>query len=178
MGHDSTTPTTGAPSVPIIATTVMQAKRSVYNTLISMVQHSPELEPRSIVYSAIGQERLYVPTTDGECFPLSNDIDGLQGLDPSLAIVDEIGFQPIDAWGSMLMAQGKRPRSLIMGKGTPGVDHDNALYQIRQALSEGGSIPRFVYREYSADPDCDHRDHKQWRKANPALRSRFLRIWP
>ena len=54
--------------------------------------------------------------------------------------------------------------------------HDNALYQIRQALSEGGSIPRFVYREYSADPDCDHRDHKQWRKANPALRSRFLRI--
>ena len=42
MGHDSTTPTTGAPSVPIIATTVMQAKRSVYNTLISMVQHSPE----------------------------------------------------------------------------------------------------------------------------------------
>lgn len=166
---------TGSPSVPVIATTVMQAKRSVYNTAVSMVTHDPELETRAIIYSAIGQERIFVPSVEGEMFPMSNDIDGLQGLDPSLAIVDEIGFQPMDAWGAMLMAGGKRSRSLILGMGTPGVEHDNALYQLRKVLADGGSIPRFYFREFSAEPGCDHRDRDQWRSANPAIKAGFLR---
>jgi phage terminase large subunit-like protein len=108
-------------------------------------------------------------------FPMSNDIDGLQGLDPSLGIADEIGFQPEDAWGALIMAGGKRSRSLVLGMGTPGVEHDNALFRTRKVITEGGNIPRFYFREYAADPGCDHTDRDQWRKANPAIGAGFLR---
>jgi hypothetical protein len=75
----------------------------------------------------------------------------------------------------LLMSGGKRPRSLILGKGTPGIDHDNALFNIRKLLAEGGQIPRFHFREFAADPGCDYRDRDQWRKANPAIATGFLR---
>ena len=166
---------TGAPQVPVIATTVGQAIRSVYGPAVSMIKAEPELRDRSLIFSGIATPRVEVPSTEGVIFPISNDIDGLQGLDPSVAIADEIGFQPEDAWGALLMAGGKRPRSLIMGKGTPGVDHDNALYLLRQRMAEGGVFPRFHYREFAADHECSIRDVDQWRKANPAIVSGFLR---
>ena len=166
---------TGAPQVPIIATTVGQAIRSVYGPAVSMVKAEPELRDRALIFSGIATPRIEVPTTEGVMFPISNDIDGLQGLDPSVAIADEIGFQPEDAWGALVMSGGKRGRSLVMGKGTPGIEHDNALYSIRKLLAEGGAIPRFHFREFAADPGCRIDDREQWAKANPAIASGFLR---
>ena len=166
---------TGAPQVPIIATTVGQAIRSVYGVGVSMIKAEKELADRALIFSGIATPRVEIPSVEGVMFPISNDIDGLQGLDPSVAIADEIGFQPEDAWGALLMAGGKRPRSLIMGKGTPGVDRDNALFLIRKRLAEGGQIPRFHFREFAADPGCNHHDRDQWHKANPAIRTGFLR---
>jgi phage terminase large subunit-like protein len=167
---------TGAPQVPIIATRIHQAIRAAYGPAVSMIRAEPELDTRAIIYTGIATPRVFVPTTQGEMFPMSNDIDGLQGLDPSLAIADEIGFQPEDAWGALLMAGGKRSRSLVLGMGTPGVEHDNALYGVRKTIAEGGVIPRFYWREYAADPGCAVDDRAQWRKANPAIGSKFLRI--
>jgi phage terminase large subunit-like protein len=167
---------TGAPQVPIIATRVHQAIRAAYGPAVSMIRAEPELDSRAIIYTGIGTQRVWVPTTQGEMFPMSNDIDGLQGLDPSLAIADEIGFQPEDAWGALLMAGGKRSRSLTLGMGTPGVEHDNALYGIRKTIAEGGTIPRFYFREFAADPGCAVDDRAQWQKANPAIEARFLRV--
>lgn len=167
---------TGAPQVPIISTRIAQAIRAAYGPAVSMINAEPELRDRAIIYTGVSAPRVYVPTTDGEMFPMSNDIDGLQGLDPSLAIADEIGFQPEDAWASLLMAGGKRSRSLVLGMGTPGIEHDNALYAIRKVIAEGGTIPRFYYREYAADPGCSVHDRAQWLKANPAIRSKFLRV--
>jgi phage terminase large subunit-like protein len=166
---------TGAPQVPVIATTVGQAIRSVYGPAVSMIKAEPELLNRCLIFSGIATPRVEVPFNEGVLFPISNDIDGLQGLDPSVALADEIGFQPEDAWGALLMAGGKRPRSLTMGKGTPGVDHQNALYLLRKRLAEGGQIPRFHFREFAADPGCDYRDRDQWHKANPAIETGFLR---
>ena len=60
-------------------------------------------------------------------FPVASDLAGLQGLDPSLAVVDEIGFMPVACWNALVLASGKRPQSLVVGIGTPGIDHDNAL---------------------------------------------------
>lgn len=167
---------TGAPQVPIIATTVGQAIRSVYAPALSMIKHEQELLNRANIFSGVSTPRVEVHFNEGTMFPLSNDIDGLQGLDPSIAIADEIGFQPEDAWGALLMAGGKRTRSLIMGKGTPGVDHDNALYLLRKRLAEGGNVPRLHFREFNGDPGCRVDDRRQWRKGNPALRSGFLRV--
>lgn len=164
----------GAPQVPIIATTVGQAIRSVYGVASAMVRAERELESRSLIYTGIATPRIVVPATNAEMFPIANDVDGLQGLDPTIAIVDEVGFQPIEAWDALLLAGGKRPNSLIFGLGTPGLDRENALWHLRSLLREGQRLPGFVFREYAADEDCDIGDTKQWKKANPALAAGYL----
>jgi len=167
---------TGAPQVPVIATTIGQAIRSCYGVAASMVKAEPELWRRSLIYTGIATPRISVPFNEGELFPVSNDVDGLQGLDPSLAIVDEIGFQPVESWDSLRMASGKRPRSLVIGLGTPGLDRDNALFHVRRAVREAGGLPGVYFREYAAPIDAPIDDHRVWRKANPAIGAGFLRI--
>lgn len=164
----------GAPQVPIVATTVSQAMRSVYNVAASMVYAEPELAQRSLQYTAIGASRVTFPFRAGEMFPIANDVDGLQGLDPSVAVVDEVGFQPVESWDALLLASGKRPSSLVMGLGTPGVDRDNALWHLRSKWREGATLPRFRFHEYAADEGCDIADREQWRKANPAMVAGYL----
>jgi phage terminase large subunit-like protein len=165
----------GAPQVPIIATTVGQAIRSVYGTAASMVAHEPELASRSIAFTGMGSTRIFVPRGEGEMFPMANGEAVVQGLDPTLAIADEIGFQPMSAWGGLVQAGGKRSRSLVLGMGTPGVDQENALFLLRKQLMDGAVIPRLHYREWAADPGCTIDDRAQWRKANPAIGAGFLR---
>lgn len=166
---------TGSPQVPIIATTIGQAIRSCYGVAVSMVRAEPELLSRSLIYTGIATPRVTVPFNEGELFPMSNDPDGLQGLDYSLAIVDEIGFQPIDSWESLRLASGKRDRSLVAGLGTPGLDKENALHHVRSLVKDGAVYPGFVYREFSAPDGCALDDRDAWRKANPAIKAGFLR---
>jgi phage terminase large subunit-like protein len=166
---------TGAPQVPIVATTVSQAILSCYGVAVAMIKAEPELLKRSLIYTGIGTARV-TTAGGGELFPKSNETDGLQGLDPSLAIVDEIGFQPVESWDSLTLAAGKRSRSLIVGVGTPGIDHDNALFRLRKRVVEGGTLPGLAFREYSAPDDCAIDDRGAWHVANPALKAGFLRI--
>lgn len=164
----------GSPQVPIVATTIGQAIRTVYTPLRSMIRSEPELRDRCIDYTAIGATRIYVPGNEGELFPISNDVDGLQGLDPSIAICDELGFQPVASWDALQLAGGKRPRSLIMGLGTPGLDRTNALFHLRELVMAGAKLPGFVFREYAAAAGCDADDRREWRRANPAIEAGFL----
>jgi phage terminase large subunit-like protein len=166
---------TGAPQVPIVATTVGQAIRSCYGVAVSMVKAEPELLRRSLIYTGIATPRVIVPFNEGELFPISNDPDGLQGLDYSLSIVDEIGFQPIESWDSLRMGSGKRSRSLAIGVGTPGLDRDNALTHIRRAIKEGAELPGLYFREYAAPDGCELHDREAWRIANFAIGAGFLR---
>jgi phage terminase large subunit-like protein len=168
---------TGAPQVPVVATRTQQAVRSIYGVAVAMVKAEPELAARSIIYTAIGTHRIHVEQTGGEMFPMSNNVNGLQGLDPSLAIMDEIGFQPLEAWDAMLLASGKRERSLVVGTGTPGFDRDNALWALRLAwLEAGGDLPGFSYTEQAAPEGCDLHDEKAWRIANHALDAGYQNI--
>jgi phage terminase large subunit-like protein len=167
-------PSGGAPQVPIVAVTVNQAIRSVYGVALAMVAAEPQLAARSIVYSAIGGMKLVVPSTGGELFPVSCDPNGLQGLDPSLAVCDEVGFMPIESWDSLLLASGKRPRSLVVGIGTPGFDRDNALFHLRARVREGAELPGFTFTEYAAAEGCAVGDVAQWRRANPALAAGYM----
>lgn len=167
----------GAPSIPIVATTVGQAIRSVYATASAMVAADDELATRSIPYTNLATPRIVVPSNGGEMFPIANHIDGLQGLDPSLAILDEVGFNSVAVWDSLLLAAGKRPRSLVVGIGTPGLTkEDNALWTLREAYLSGRDLPGFLYREWSADPNADHADESEWYRANPALAEGYLDI--
>jgi phage terminase large subunit-like protein len=140
-----------------------------------MIQAEPELLRRALIYTGVSQPRVGTPFNGGEMFPIANDPKGLQGLDYNLAIVDEIGFQPVESWDSLRMASGKRSRSLAIGLGTPGFDRTNALYQLRQAVHEQGNIPGLVFHEYGAPDGTAVDDRAAWRKANPAIRAGFLR---
>ena len=134
----------GAPQVPIVATTVGQAIRSCYGSATAMVELEPELANRSLVYTGIATPRIWIPYNRGELFPVSNDVDGLQGLDPSIAIIDEIGFQPFESYGALKFAAGKRQRSLLLGLGTHGPKSDNALVTLRRRIHEAGGIAGVV----------------------------------
>jgi len=166
---------TGAPQVPIVATTITQAVRSCYGVAVSMVKNEPELMGRCIIYTGIGTNRVTTPFNNGEMFPISNDPDGLQGLDPSLALMDEVGFQPPESWASVRLASGKRSRSLIIGVGTAGFDDENALAKLRATLAEGGKIPGLVFQEYSVPKALPLDSRAAWRKGNPAMAAGFLR---
>ena len=148
----------------------------MYHVARRMCEQHPELAERASFYSAIGASRIETDFNAGELFPVSSDIDGLQGLDPSFAVVDEIGFLPIDSWESLLLASGKRPESLVVGIGTPGLDRDNALWHLRQRAHQDALPDGFVFTEYAADDGCDIHDEHQWHQANPALRDGFMAI--
>ncbi|MHA3020138.1 terminase TerL endonuclease subunit [Mycobacterium sp. BMJ-28] len=168
---------TGQPQVPIMATTVGQAARAVYDVACKMVAAEPELDSRALVYTAMSNAKIVVGYNDGECYPIANDVDGLQGLDPTCAIVDEIGFQPLASWTAMVLASGKRARSLVVGIGTPGVDRDkSALWHLREKYLEGVAPAGFSFTELSAPDDCDYRDEANWLKANPAIAEGYLDI--
>lgn len=167
---------TGAPQVPIVATTVGQAMKSIYTPAMQMVRAEPELASRSVPYTALGATRLWVPWTDGEMFPIANEVAGLQGLDPSFAVVDELAFMSIESWVALTESAGKRDRSLIVGISTPGVHRDNALWQIRQQVLSGVDMPGFRYSEFAAEEGCALDDEGEWRRANPAIDAGFLRI--
>lgn len=165
----------GEPQVPIVATTINQAVRSVYGVALSMVQKHPDLATRSLFHTGIGTQKIFA-NTGGEMFPISNDPDGLQGLDPSLAVCDEIGFMPVESWDSLLLASGKRHSSLVVGIGTPGFDKDNALWHLRERERSGAVLPGFHFTEYAAPPDADHVDEQTWVDANPALAAGYMNV--
>ncbi|MFN6550667.1 terminase TerL endonuclease subunit [Mycolicibacterium septicum] len=169
---------TGQPQVPILATTVSQAMRSVYNVAVAMRNAEPELKKRSIIFSGKADPRIKVGYNDGECWPMSNDLEGLQGLDYTVAIVDEIGFQPPESWDAVTTASGKRTHSLAVAIGTPGNDRDkSALWKIRcDYLDEDVDTSRLHFTELSAPDDCDYRDEAMWRIANPAIAEGYLSI--
>ncbi|BBX00802.1 hypothetical protein BST36_00300 [Mycolicibacterium moriokaense] len=168
---------TGQPIVPIMATTVGQAARSVYDVACKMVAAEPEMSKRALVYTAISNAKIVVGYNGGECFPIANDVDGLQGLDPTCAIVDEIGFQPLASWQAMVLASGKRSQSLVVGIGTPGVDREkSALWHLREIWAGGEAPEGFSYTELSAPDDCDYRDESMWLLANPAIAEGYLSL--
>lgn len=158
----------GDPQVPIIATTIKQGTKTIYGPLLRMIELHEDLANRAKVYTAFTDQKVRIPFCNGEIFPISDDPDGLQGLDPSLGMVDEIGFLSIESWASLLLATGKRPDSLIIAIGTPGFSQESALWHIRENPS-----PEVHYTEFAADPGCDKKDRVQWAKSNPAYVAGF-----
>src|SRR5262249_11124538 len=100
-------------------------------------------------------------------------LTAVQGLNFSLAIVDEVGFAHDATVESLLARLGKRPDARLIGIGTPGFD-PNILQRLRTASLDGDLPDGVTYLEWSADPGADVFDRKQWRRANPALRAGFL----
>src|SRR5262245_6455134 len=56
----------GAPQVPVVATTLQQANRATYGVALAMIRAEPELDLRSVIFSGIGYVKVQVPFPGGE----------------------------------------------------------------------------------------------------------------
>ena len=157
--------------------TLNQATRAVYGVARPDDRTRTRTDgPGDVLRARSATSRVETPFNGGELFPVSCDVDGLQGLDPSFRGVRRDRVHARRVVGSLLLASGKRPSSLVCGIGTPGFDQANALFHLRQRAHEGSLPPGFNFTEYSADDGCDIEDESQWQKANPALREGFMDV--
>ena len=174
-------PSEAVPQIPIVATTVKQAMRSIWKPACLMVKRHPELEMRARIFTSITDPKILNNVNDGEMFPIADEPDGLQGLDPTFAVLDEIGHHTSTSWNALVMASGKDPDSIIVGTGTVGPKkiirgEANALHMLDQAHRAGQLDAGVVFVRYSAPEDCALDDLGAWRMANPALDEGFMDV--
>lgn len=156
--------------VPVVASTMTQAKKTTYGAMSRLIQLSPELAGRTVEHTGIGTTKLLVPSMNSTAYPIADSEEGLQGLDPSVAVLDEAAFASMGTWSALVMAGGKRPDSICVGIGTPSFESHNAMLDAETSWRSGKRLPGFHFREHRAPDGCDHRDESVWHLANPALR--------
>lgn len=153
-------------SVVVAAVDERQAK-IVFNAAKRMVELNEDLSERVQVYA----DKLAVPARGASFQVLPASPAALEGLDPTLAIVDEIGVVNRDVWEVLALAQGKREQSTLLGIGTPGPAEDNVLVSLRDYARAHPEDSSLVWREFSAAGFADHAVDCEhcWELANPAL---------
>lgn len=157
------------PSVAFVASDERQATIG-YNAARRMVELSPELASRCVVY----RDRIRVPETDGELRALPAEAAGLQGLQLSMAVVDELHVVREDTWEAIVLASGKFPQSLTLAISTPADSQDSVMWRLREH-GRHGDDPDFRWIEYAAPMDCAVDDEAAWEIACPALDDFFSR---
>ncbi|CAN5754340.1 hypothetical protein BH09ACT7_BH09ACT7_32430 [soil metagenome] len=139
----------------------------VFGIARRMVELDDELSSRVQPF----KERLVIPGRDAQFHCLPAEAKRLEGLDYTLAILDEAGVANRDSYEVLSLAQGKRERSTLVCIGTPGPLADQVLLDLRRSAAEHPEDKSLVWREFSAagfedhPTDCVH----CWELANPAL---------
>jgi phage terminase large subunit-like protein len=152
-------------SVVVVAADERQA-RIVFGAAARMVELSKQLDQRVQLF----HDRLYIPRTGSTFQVLPAEPHRLEGLDPSLAIIDEIGVVDRRVYEVVMAASGKRETSLVFMIGTPSPDGTDSV--MWEQIAHGRENPEdtsFRLVEYGAPPDCELDDEKAWEIANPAL---------
>jgi phage terminase large subunit-like protein len=157
--------------VDVLATKEDQAGILV-ETAKRMVEACPELVPLFAwhAHDAILEYRLTGSTMTAHPAKLA----AVQGLNYTLAIIDEVGFARDDIAESLIARVGKRPDAHVIGIGTPGFE-GNMLQRIHTAAADAELPSGVRYMEWAAPDGCDVNDRDAWRVANPAIRAGFLR---
>lgn len=151
-------------SVVVVAADERQAG-IVFNTAVRMTELSKPLLERTQVF----RDHLYVPGSGSTFQVLPAEAHRLEGLDPSMAIIDEIGVVSRATYEVIAAATGKRDHSLTLMIGTPSNSReDSVMWDLRMGAL-ANEDPSFVFFEYTAPEDhpveCEH----CWELANPAL---------
>jgi phage terminase large subunit-like protein len=153
--------------VVVVATDERQAGLA-FRAASRMVELNPELERRAALF----QDRIAVPAR-GSLFQVLPAVPKrLEGLDYTLAILDEAGRIDREVFEVVTLATGKQRASMALAIGTPGPELDQTvLGGLRQYVAEHPDDALTVWREWSAagfehhPVDCAH----CWELANPAL---------
>ena len=153
----------------MVATKVMQAMKTTYGAVANFIRLNPNLEAQVLRYTAFGSARIEVPGTNSVVYPMADKPDGLQGLDPTMAVLDEAAFADL-AVGCV--GAGVRPAAGVE------VHRESAprrsslrtrCRRSRRAYRSGQDLPSFTFIEHSAPEGCDYRDERVWPLANPGL---------
>src|SRR5699024_6031899 len=139
--------------------------RLVYNAARRMVELDERLAERVQIY----QDRIYVPDTDSAMLPMPAEPGALQGLDPSLVIVDELHVVTEPVWDAMALASGKRAQSLTLAISTPADRTDSVMWRLVEYGRNNPDDRSFRLVEYAAPAGCALDDREAWKQANPAL---------
>ena len=107
-----------APQIPLVSYNALQARRTLFAPLVVMVKSNPELDARLVVYTS-NERRVWSAWNEGELLPLPADVERLQGLNPTLALVDESQTIAPEIAYTVAQGAGKRPDSLVLTIGTP-----------------------------------------------------------
>jgi phage terminase large subunit-like protein len=153
--------------VVVVATDERQAG-IVHRVASRMVELHPELEVRVQQYA----DALTVPARGSSFQVLPAVPKRLEGLDFTLAIVDEAGRVDQEVYEVVALATGKQQASVVLAIGTPGPELDQTvLGRLRTHAIDHPDDPSLVWREHSAagfehhPVGCRH----CWELANPAL---------
>ena len=96
----------------------------------------------------------------------------LEGLDFTLAIVDEAGRVDQEVYEVVALATGKQKSSVVLAIGTPGPELEQTILgRLRTHVIDYPDDPSLVWREHSAAGFEDHPVDCQhcWELSNPAL---------
>jgi phage terminase large subunit-like protein len=153
--------------VVVVATDERQAGLT-FRIAVRMVELHPELEARVQLY----HDHMTVPARGSSFHVLPAVPKRLEGLDYTLALVDEAGRVDTDVFEVVTLATGKQRASVVLAIGTPGPElEQTVLGRLRTYALDHPADPLVVWREHSAagfedhPVDCAH----CWELANPAL---------
>jgi len=170
----------GYPEIPVVSTRVDQAVRTMIRPMKRAIQASPELKYRAKIRDGVGGgAAIEVPATGAVAYPVADAVDGLQGLDFSMAVCDELGFIGAESWGALLGRLGKQPGMLVLGMGTVGYSKEGrALHAVLSAMERGDLDEHVVVHMYSAPEGCGLWDEDAWISANPGIEAGILELEP
>lgn len=151
-------------SVVVVAADERQAG-IVFNTAVRMTELSKPLLERTQIF----RDHLYVPGSGSTFQVLPAEAHRLEGLDPSMAIIDEIGVVSRQTYEVVASATGKRDHSLTLMIGTPSNSREDSVMWDLRTGALATPDPAWVFFEYTSPEDhpveCEHCSEL----ANPAL---------
>ena len=162
-----------SPQVPLVATNGRQAARTLLDPIITMIDLSAELGEQLAVKRGSIDPGVRCSWNNGRLQCLPADDAKLQGLNPTVAVVDEGEEVHLSVLSALEDRLGKRTEAVVLCIGTPSNLTDSALAVVRD-LTEAGADYRLV--EYGAPLDADPYDPATWHLASPALGAGILGV--
>lgn len=152
------------------AATKRDQARIVHRQAVSMVRSSPSLKAQCTLFKDV----ISLPRNESLYQPLGADVDGMDGLNPHGAIIDELhAHKTRRCWDVLESAVGARSQPLIFAITTAGFDQTGICYEIRDyciAILRGDIVDEQWFAFIATlDEADDWRDRSTWIKANPNL---------
>lgn len=159
----------GGPEIYAAATKRDQAK-ILFDEASRMIKQSPPLRRRLDVQ----KHEIINPGNFGKFLSLSADGNTMDGLNPHIALVDELhAHKTSEVWDVLVSALGARSQPLMWGITTAGFNKNGICYEIRdyaiKVLNGVIDDDSFFGIIYTLDKDDDWKEPSNWIKANPNL---------